>query len=292
MPFRRLFKPAALALSLACAAGPAALADPAMWRVSDADSEIYLFGSIHLLQPGMDWRTPQLDELLSDADTFYYELPMANEDAASTQALVQQYGLLPAGQSLLALLSPEQTAQLERVAGRFGLSAAQLDTMQPWFAATNLTLISAMAQGFNANSGVDRTLAQETEDSRERALETMEQQLRIFADMTQEVQLEALLITLDQIENEPDMLNSMISAWADGDVAALETVLLDAAQDSDPAFYAALFTDRNAAWTREIEAMLESSGKTLIIVGAGHLVGDEGVPQMLQDRGITVERVQ
>lgn len=279
-------------LAAAALLSTSAFADPAIWRASDADSEIYLFGSIHILQPTTQWRSDLLEQILAEADEYYYELPMTAEAQAASQALIPQYGLMPQGSSMLDLLTPEQIEQLERIGSQYGLTAPALAPFQPWLAAVTLSVLSMQAQGYAADAGVDATLARETEDDRERELESFEQQFGFFANLPMETQAEFLTVTLDQIENEADLLGGMVTAWAAGDTAALEALFHDSMRGTDAALYDVLITQRNIAWTDEIQALMSGDGKTVMIVGAGHLVGPDGVPTMLEARGITVERVQ
>lgn len=270
----------------------AAAADPAIWHVSDEDSDIYLFGSIHILQPTTQWRTALLDQVLSGADTYYYELPMTAEAQAASQSLIPQYGLMPTGQRFTTSLTPEQLAQLDRICAQFGLPRVNLEPLQPWLVAVTLSVMAMQAQGYSPAAGVDATLAGETDDASERFFETYEQQFGFFASMPLDSQIDFLAVSMDQIENEPDMLGNMVAAWESGNVEGLAAVFHEGMKETDEALYETLITNRNLAWTAEIEEMMAGSGQTVIIVGAGHLVGSDGVPTLLETRGYTVERVQ
>lgn len=280
---------------LGCAASllvsGAALAEPPMWRVSDADSEIYLFGSIHVLKPTTQWRTEALNTAIETADEIYFELPMTAEAQAASQALIPQYGLDPAA-PLSSKLSAEQYAQFERVAAQFGLPAAQLEAFQPWLAGVTLSMLSLQAQGYNPMSGVELTLAGEIDDSRERFVETYADQFGFFAGLSQDVQVEFLDVSLDQIEENPDGLSPLVDAWAAGDVETLDQLFHDGMRETGDEVYDVLIIHRNENWVVQIEEMMAGSGETLMVVGAGHLVGENGVPNMLAERGYTVERVQ
>lgn len=285
-------KSAALALALTTALTPAALADPAMWRVSDADSDIYLFGSVHILPPDTVWRTQQLDQLIETADSFYYEIPMTADAQTASQSLIPQYGLNRNGNTLDGFLNEAERVQLDRVATSLGLSSRQLQPLQPWLASITLSVLAMQAQGYNPASGVEATLSRETADERENAFETYNEQFGFFSNLSQEVQTEFLRLTLDQLENEPDMLDELVSYWAVGDTEGLNTLFHASMMEAGQEVYDALIVNRNTNWANDIVTQLEGDGTTLIIVGAGHLVGPDSVPQMLEDRGLTVERVQ
>jgi len=280
------------ALAASCTLATAASADPALWRVSDADSEIYFFGSIHILKPDTQWRTPELERLLTEADEFYYELPMTAEAQAASQAVVMRYAPSRDGRPVDAFLNADQQAQFDRVAASFGLHGDQLQGFRPWFAAVTLSLLSVQAQGYDPQSGVEAQLSAITPDDRERALESYEQQFGFFDHLPDPVQSEFLAVSIEQIENEPDLLDDMVEAWAAGDVETLNRVFHESMLESGEAVYQSLIIDRNTAWTDEVETLLEGSGLTLFIVGAGHLVGPDSVPAMLEARGYEVERVE
>ncbi|WP_300555622.1 TraB/GumN family protein [Maricaulis sp.] len=270
----------------------AAQADPAMWKVSDEDSEILLFGSVHVLREDTQWRTDALDAAIAAADEVYYETPMTVEAQAASQQLIPQFGLNPQGQTLSSMLTEEQNAQLARVAGQMGLPVQNLEPLRPWLAGLTISLIGMQQAGYNPMTGVEMTLSAVTEDERERYFETFEDQFGFFAGLSPEVELHFLTFSLEQIENDPGMLDRMVAAWAAGDVAALDTIFHEGMQEAGPEVYDVLLVQRNHHWVDEIETMLEGSGKTLIVVGAGHLVGPDGVPTLLEAEGITVERVQ
>lgn len=277
--------------ALVTATAPA-LADPAMWRVSDADSEILLFGSVHVLRPETQWRTERLDTAIAEADEVYYEIPMTAQAQAAVPGLLPTYGLNSPDTPLSSWLTDEQNVQLDRVARGIGASGPMLEPYRPWLAGIQLTLGYIQLAGFDPASGVEQVLAGLTEDERERYFETYEDQFSFFAGLSPEVEADFLVQSLDQIENDPDMLDGMVTSWAAGDVDALDAIFNTAMQEAGPELYDVLIVRRNTHWADEIETMMAGSGETLIVVGAGHLVGEEGVPAMLEARGYNVERVQ
>ena len=272
--------------------GGAAHAEPAIWKASDADSKIWLFGSVHLLNEDSVWRTDILETALSEADLFYYEVPLDAEAQAEIQALVQQRGLNGEGETLNGYLTDEQAALLEEIAPSVGLTAAQMQPMKPWLANLTLGVMAIQKAGYNPQSGVEMKLIAETPDARERFLETPEEQIMILSGGSDEVQAGALQATLEQLRDDPDLFDRMVAAWENGDAEALDTLMVDSMKDVDPAIYEALIVRRNAAWVEDIKALMEGDEDALVTVGAGHLVGEGGVPALLQAEGYTVERVQ
>lgn len=288
---RKMFLGAVSAGVIMVSAGAAA-ADPAIWKASDADSEIWMFGSVHLLSPDSQWRTDALDAIISNADFYYYETPTDAEAQAKIQALVQQYGLNGPGETLNDFLTGEQAALLERVAPSVGLTAAQLQPLKPWLAGLSIGISAIQKAGYDPQSGVEMILSAETPDDQERFFETAEEQIKVLAGGDAELQAASLQATLEQLEEDPDLFDDMVAAWEAGDTDELHDLMVESMRDTDPAVYQALVVNRNKNWVKDIKTLMEGDEDALIIVGAGHLVGDEGVPAMLKAEGYTVERVQ
>jgi len=269
-----------------------AAAEPAMWKASDEDSEIYLFGSIHLLNEGPDWQTDALGNALSLADYYYYELPMDAEAQARMQTLALQYGTAPEGKTLSSYLTEDQKAAFDAAVTSYGMSPATLEPYRPWLAYLTLTVVSVQAAGFDPTSGVETILMAQTDDAKEYYFETAEEQIRLFADMPDEVQAQLLVTVVEQIEEGPEVLTNMANAWRDGDIETLDEIVNDSMAEVSDEVYQTLIVKRNKAWVEEIKVLMEGDEEAVIIVGAGHLIGEDGVPTLLQAEGIKVERVQ
>jgi uncharacterized protein YbaP (TraB family) len=279
---------AAFAAVLALA-GPAR-ADPPMWVVRDADSELVLFGSVHLLPPGLAWRTAALDAALGRAEDLWLELPV--DDAAEQQGarLAQQRMLLPKGQTLDGQLTAAGRARLRRIAPGLGLTAQQLQPLRPWMAEVTLTVALAQRAGATSGGGVEQTLNRDPNiTARRRAFETVEQQVALFADAPAKEQAAALEQTMREIEEDPLSYERLAKAWAASDLTALQAEALDPMRKQSPALFKRLVTDRNRAWTGMIVERLRGSGRTVVVVGAGHLLGRDGLPQRLRALGYRVE---
>lgn len=283
---------AALAASVVVpllAAGQAA-AEPPIWVVSDGDSEMVLFGSIHVLPPELDWRPPELTAALSQADDLWFELPIdpsAEQEAAQAAAM---RGYLPPDQSLSSMLSEDGRTRLARISARFGLSPTIIERLQPWFAEVALSAGAFKASGAGIESGVERTVSGAAPAGvRRMAFETPAEQIAMFAAAPRAEQVASLEETLREIEEDPDAYEVMVRAWMSGDLAALDDEALKPLRESAPALYERLVTRRNAAWTRTLDARLKGSGRTVVVVGVGHLLGPGGVPARLRALGYSVK---
>lgn len=264
---------------------------PAMWVVSDADSTIYLFGTIHLLKPETQWRTPELDAALAEATELWLEVPNVDDQAAA-MPLIQQYGLNIGGTPISSLLTEEENAQLQAAAAAIGVPPQAMDVMQPWLVGLQVSVAAAVRAGYDPASGVDSRLKVSADEAGTpvRGFETLEQQFRFFHDLPQDVQLQFLRQSLATWEEADQLIDSMVALWAAGDVDGFEALVLDEMQAQWGDLYDILIVNRNADWTGQIQTMLEGSGTTFIAVGAGHLAGEDSVQSMLEARGVTVER--
>jgi len=279
---------AAFAAVLALA-GPAR-ADPPMWVVRDADSELVLFGSVHLLPPDLAWRTAALDAALKRADDLWLELPVDDAAQAKGARLAQQRMHLPKGQTLDGLLSKAGRARLRRLAPALGLNAGQMQRFAPWMAEVTLTVAMAERAGATRGGGVEQSIVRDVNlTARQRAFETVEQQVAMFADAPLREQAASLEDTMKEIERDPEAYDRLAKAWAAGDLKTLQTEALDPLRRQSPAVFKRLVTRRNQAWTAQIAERLKGSGHTVVVVGAAHLVGPQGLPQRLRALGYRVE---
>lgn len=279
------------ALVAACAPAPVqAKPRPAVWVVRDADSEMTLFGSVHVLPPGLDWRPEALDAALAEADDLWFELPVDPGTEAQAAALALRHGMMPPGQALADTLDPESLARLQRLAQRHDLPMATLAQLKPWFAEVLVAAGVLAAQGADISHGVERQISALAPVAVERrALESAEQQIALFSAAPLDEQAASLAETLRQLEEDPEAFDRLIAAWMAGDQAALEAETLTPLRQAAPALYERMVTARNRDWVAQLHARLEGSGRTVVVVGAGHLMGEDGLPHRLRALGYEVE---
>jgi len=269
-------------------AGSAA-AEPPVWVVKDKDSEVVLFGSVHVLPPGLQWSSPALERALKSADDIWFELPIDAQSEADTAALATQIGVLPPDGSLFKLLKPDDAALMGRVATIYDVSTALLDRLQPWLAEIALAGGAYRKVGADANSGVEKTLAAMAPPQAKReAFETPAEQIALLASGTMDEQVVSLRQTMHELEDKPDEFRTLVKAWVDGDVKTLDHEALDPIRNTTPALFRRLVTDRNARWTEVLDARLKGHGRTVVVVGVGHLIGPGGVPARLRALGYSV----
>lgn len=281
---------ALLAAAVACVglAGPAA-AEPPMWVVKDKDSELVLFGSIHVLPPGLDWKPAALGEALARADDLWFELPV---DSATEQAIARiaaARGVLPPDRSLFRLLPPADAARLIKVADAYGADKAVLDRLEPWLAEVTLAAAAYRKVGADGDHGVEASVSAIASPAmRRQALETPEQQLGLIDGAPLAEQIASLRQTLRELDEDPQAYMKLVRAWMAADVKSLDREALQPLRRASPEVFRRLVTQRNAAWTTQLDARLKGSGRTVVVVGVGHLVGRGGLPARLRALGYSV----
>lgn len=271
-------------------AGAPAPKGPALWKVADADTTIYLFGTVHVLPKEVEWYDATIAKALEGSDILVTEIAMDPESEKAMQQLVGQKGLLPAGTTLRSLLNAEQTTQYTAALAKLGAPAEAFDPLKPWLAGLTFSLAPLMQSGYDPNSGVEKVLLAKVADKPKGALETAEFQLGIFDGMPQEAQVAFMMEAATNMDKTKPMLDRMVAEWVKGDADALAAVMNEGMDD--PKVAEALLYNRNANWAEWIDARLDQPGTVFIAVGAGHLAGAKSVQDVLASKGITVSRVK
>lgn len=272
----------------AVAAAP--VAKPALWKVSDEDTTIYLFGTIHLLPKGIEWYDGKIAQAFEQSQELVTEIPDVPQQ--QTMSVTMQLGALPPGQTLRSTMTPEERGKFEAALQGLKVPVGAFDSMKPWLASVALATIPLMQAGYNLDNGVEAQLDQRNKAlGRPRlGLETLEYQLGIFDGLPPEAQKTYLFETIAALPNFPKEIDKMVGAWSKGDAPTLAQLLNDGMED--PALYKALLTERNRNWSVWIDDRLDRPGTVFIAVGAGHLGGKDSVQEFLGKAGIKVERVQ
>lgn len=285
---------AALALAACSPVTPSAAptGEPALWHIADADSEIWIFGSVHMLPAGVEWRNERLDAAFASADEFITETATGPDAVEAFQQASAQHGAMPAGERLSDRLGREDRVRLRRAINANGLDADAVEGTRPWLVALQLSLMAAMREGQDPDNGVENILFTEAarDGKRMSFFETPDEQIRILSDLPPEAEAHFLAVTLREIEGDSaTAMAAMDRAWAEGDTAALDHMLAKQWREAGPVVHEAMILRRNRAWADEIAERLDGSGRIFIAVGAAHLLGDGSVIDLLRERGVTVE---
>lgn len=277
-------------LTLGATATPA-LADPPIWRVRDADTEMVLFGSIHALPPGIEWRTAELDAALESADLVAFEILTPETEAEELRMMLPYLRYLIGDTPLSEVVSPETFARVSAAAERQGYPVQALDMMKPWAAALMLDMGAEEALGRSGDLGVDTVLETSLgDDRRKEALDTDALLLASIKALAEagDAEGEAMLIEVLDGLDEDELDLSLEHAWAAGDIRAIEAEMTDMKLEA-PRLYQALLVDRNQGWMPALTRMMETEGRVVVVAGAAHMVGDDGLPALLRKAGYQVE---
>lgn len=275
------------------AAAPAPTDGPALYVARDADSTMYLFGTLHLRRAGETWSSPAIEAALAASEEIWTEVDVSPEAMGDIAGVMTRRGMAPPDAPLSSRLGPEAWERLKAALARTGMSVERIEPMQPWFAALMLAMAPTLRAGYTLEAGADRGVGASgaAQGKRMRAFETMEQQIGLFADLPEAVQLQMLSEAMDQGAAGTDRVDQMAAAWQSGDLKTLDTAFNDAMRRDYPELFEALIVRRNAAWTATLLRELEGAGGDFVAVGAAHLVGPEGLVAQLRARGVQVERV-
>ena len=265
---------------------------PGLWVVKDADSTIYLFGTVHVLKPETAWGRARVDQAFASADEYWFEIADLN-DQTGVMPLIQAKGISP-DRPLSSLLNAEELADLDAAARTVGATAAQLDPLRPWLASLQLALASIQKAGYVAANGGDQILHARAAATGKpiKGFETAPQQIGFIADMSEAAQLAMLRSGLKEFDQADALLGRMVAAWSTGDVDGLDVLIGQEMKSDSPEMYAVMLVARNQDWADQIQALLAGSGTAFISVGGGHLAGSDSLQAQLEQRGVRVEPVR
>ena len=266
-------------------------AKPALWKVSDADTTIYLFGTIHLLKPGTRWLDGDLKRAYEGSSELVVE--MVEPGAEESNKLVMARAVDPDGPALTQKLTPEDAQRYKAALGTMGLPAEQLDMLEPWFLATLLSVYPAQKLGYDPQNGVDKMLIGLARASGKTVtpLETLDEQLSFLDGLAEADQIKMLNETVRTLPELEKSIAEMIQSWSAGDAENLAK-LMDKDVNAIPSLKTVLITNRNKRWADWVQKRLDTPGTVFMAVGAGHLAGDDSVQKMLAARHLSVTRVR
>jgi uncharacterized protein YbaP (TraB family) len=292
---RRLAAVGAIAAT-ACASAPAAepkSASPAMWKVADADTTIYLFGTIHLLPSDMKWRSATFDKAAAGSDTLVVETDIDESDPTATLGELFKLAISPGLPPLASRVVPAKRAALSTAIAKSGIPAAALDKMETWAAAFLLLGVQFKDLGLQPGSGVEAVLKKQFVAGGKTIgqLESNAEQLGFFDRLSEPSQREFLEGVLDDPAAMKGQFQVMLDAWSRGDVAGIAKSFNSDMGDA-PELMDVLIARRNANWAQWVRGRLDKPGTVMMAVGAGHLAGDKSVVKLLQEQGLKVTRVQ
>jgi len=263
-----------------------------LWMAEGASNKVYLLGSVHLLRRGDHPLPAVIDAAYDDADTLFMELDMDDLDPIAMQATINRLGMLDENQSLRDVMGEELYDDALLAAESLDIPLDMLARTEPWFAAITVEQLALTRIGFNPLYGIEmHMMSRANRDGKAiHGFESVEQQLGFLDGLSLAAQRKLLMQTLAESANIRDIMDQLISAWRTGDIAYMEKNLL-AEIAKYPELYETIVADRNRNWANTIDKLLSDDEDYLVIVGALHLIGEDGVPQLLESRGFNVSQM-
>jgi len=281
----------ALALGLLlcgwCIACRAAPEQHFLWELHGSRNTVYLMGSIHVLRSQDYPLAPALLDAYAHADGLVMEINLGELDTDALQSELLAGAMLPDAQTLPQVMGKERYRRAGELANAVGIDLAEFDRFAPWFAAEAVSQAELSKLGFAAQSGVEMYFLERAQRDHKRiaGLETVHDQVALFAALSLDVQSGYLLSSLAEARQLPQEVEAMVHAWRSGDTAWFAEEMRSEF-GADPALYQSLLVARNRKWLPQIKALLNADGNTLVIVGTGHLVGPGSVIELLKQAGI------
>ena len=263
-----------------------------LWKAQAGGAPVYLLGSVHVLSEAQYPLPQAIEDAYATCDQLVLEM---NLDSAATPAammLVMSKVRLPEGQSLKVLLGPETWQKARDAAQPLGVNLESLDGFQPWYVSTLMTMAALGKHGFSPQYGLDMHFFDRAKKDAKTidALETVAFQMNLFASLGDTLQSAFMQESLDELGMMETEFDRLVGHWSAGRSDSLEAMLLQGFT-REPAFYQSFLVARNEAWLPRVQSMLQGDVPTLVVVGAAHLVGRDGLVTRLRDLGVQVEQL-
>jgi uncharacterized protein len=291
-PTRRALVVILIAGAAAAALSAQTSAKHFLWRVLDSNgAAVQLLGSIHVMPPSAYPLSPEIERAFEASKVLVEEVNL--DEANDPQAMLPMLAkaMLTDGRTLDQVISAETFAAVKARTEQAGLPMIAVERMKPWMVSIALTAPALRAAGFDLELGLDKyffTKAKKAGIER-RALETVAYQIDRFDQMSLPLQETLLTTTLRDLDTEVTEANGLVTAWTAGDPSVTEKLLVKMREES-PDLYRRLLVERNQNWIEPIERCLHEHAGCFIVVGAAHLVGPDGLLELLEKKGYTVQQ--
>ena len=269
------------------------VATPAIWKVKGTHGTVYLFGTIHVMKPEVDWQTAKVKQAFDASGTVYVEV--ANlDDQSAVMPLAARFGM-DVEHPLSKKLTADDVSLLDTAVKAMGMPGeAMLEPMKPWLVSVAISMLPMMKAGYDPQSGVDVVLLKQAKDAGKKLVgfETLDEQLHFLADAPETEQVRKLHEELAEMDKDTAVMNEMVTAWEKGDVAKIAELENGELKTKHPDEYQTLVVDRNTKWAATLDGLLKdpTTGDVFVAVGAAHLAGDDSVVEMLKKDGWKVTR--
>lgn len=275
---------------------------PLLWKVSDADNAIYLLGSFHLLKPSDYPLSKDIDVAFADAEELVFEVSPDEMGSPELGITMAKSGVRTDGKQLNDDLSPATVVKLDAWLSanqaammKVGMAPQMMQMFEPWFAALTISVLEMTKHGLDPKLGLDAhfVVAGRKSGKPGYGLETGAQQVALFDTMSLDEQRQFMDEALTSSDEGPKEIEKLHAAWRAGDIDAMWTGMAADMRKQYPRLYKVINVERNDAWVPKLEHRLKKSGSvdSLVVVGALHLLGSDGVVEKLRAKGYKVERI-
>ena len=263
-----------------------------LWKVSSKSNTVYLLGSIHVLKEGDYPLGKSIEKAFDNSLRLFFEINFDTIDEQKMQQLTIAKGTYSGGQTLKDGLSNGTYQFTKKRLAEMGMNIAQFERFKPWLLAITMDMLELQKLGFDQNQGIDKYFYQKAKNNGKKVdgFETAEYQLNLLGDMPAAMQETLLLQTMKDLDEVQEEMPKLVESWKSGDADALGTLLFKSFNDY-PGLYKMLVIDRNRNWLPKIETLIGQKENVMIIVGAAHLVGKDGIIADLKQKGYQVDQL-
>jgi len=263
-----------------------------LWKVETPNNIVYLMGSIHVLKKENYPLKSSIERAFADAQTLVFEINLDSAETGRAQMMILNRALYHDRSTLKESIREEIYQLAAKKASELGLRMEQFNGFKPWFFAMSLMAMKIQTLGFDPNYGIDKYFFSRAKQTQKEivGLESIEYQIGLFDEMEKKDQEQLILQTLEELDLFGSEIHELVHAWESGDLKTLEEMVLKSFKEY-PDVYRRFICQRNINWLIQIDELLKRNKNVLIIVGAGHLLGEDGIVAALRQRGYSVEQL-
>ncbi|MCZ6619612.1 MAG: TraB/GumN family protein [Gammaproteobacteria bacterium] len=264
-----------------------------LWRYTSASATVYLAGSIHVLKPTLYPLAPQLERAFEQSDLLVLEVDTEKYPLDEMQRKMMDAALLREGLTLKKVLSAALLKRLKKSLASHGIDLKQVAQFKPAMVMNQLVVLRLQALGYSSEYGLEQHFRSKLENRQILELESIDMQFDVLFNQPLDVQIRLLADTLEMEDEIEPLLTEILGAWLAGDDESLSTLILQQSGDSElaQAFNRRLLDDRNVGMAKTIRHYLDTPGRYFVLVGAAHFIGEAGIVNLLEQQGITGQRV-
>ncbi|MEM7396661.1 MAG: TraB/GumN family protein, partial [Verrucomicrobiota bacterium] len=279
-------------LLLSMVFGLSAGAESAIWKITSADKPFYLAGSCHVLKKSHYPLPAEYEKAYTEVKQLYFETDLDNFNMAKVQKLMARAAMLTNGKTLQTSLSEDTWKQLAAYAEKTGLPLDKFQVFKPWMVTFMIMMTELQKQGIDPMHGLDMYFSNKARADGKTVggLETPEAHVHALSAFDEALSEDMVKSTLEQVDQLAGEAEKLVNAWRAGDMKKIDGFVSGSMRQEYPDLYKRLLVDRNRNWVPDIEKLIQSGVPTMIVVGAGHLVGEDSVNRMLEAKGHRIEQ--